>query len=280
MVIFMNDNIIIQTKSLNVSYNGLQAIKDVNIRITRNHITALIGSSGCGKSTFLRSLNRMLDIIPIARVSGEIYFQGKNILTDNTDVIDLRRKIGMVFQNPTPFPKSIYDNIAYGLEIQGIAKSKHKKLLSIFKQKKIDPNILEQSKNIADKAIVTSLKDTVLWDEVKERLHKSALGLSGGQQQRLCIARALVVKPEIILLDEPCSALDPISTRKIEDLLLELKKQYTIIIVTHNMHQAKRISDYTGFFHLGNLVEFDETKKIFNDSKEKLTREYVRGDFG
>lgn len=274
------EDIIIKAQDVHVSYNGLQAVKDINIDIKRRHITALIGASGSGKSTFLRVLNRMLDVIPIAKVEGKILFNNQNILEKGTDVIELRRKIGMVFQIPNPFPKSIYDNIAYGLEIQGVKKKTQSSFTGMFFRKKFDPQKLEKSHNLLDQAVVQSLKDAVLWDEVSERLNQSALRLSGGQQQRLCIARAIAVKPEILLLDEPCSALDPISTRKIEDLLLELKKKYTIIIVTHNMHQAKRISDYTGFFHLGELVEFDETKKIFNGSKEKLTREYVRGDFG
>ncbi len=273
-------DIIIQAQDVHVSYNNLQAVKDISIDIPRNHITALIGASGSGKSTFLRSLNRMLDVIPNAKVEGKVLFNNQNILEKETDVINLRKQIGMVFQSPTPFPKSIYDNIAYGLEIQGITKKTSSSPWSLFTQKKIDPVKLETSRHHLDRAVVQSLKDAALWDEVKDRLHESALRLSGGQQQRLCIARAIAIKPEVLLLDEPCSALDPISTHKIEQLLLELKKQYTIIIVTHNMHQARRISDYTGFFHLGDLVEFDNTEKIFADAKEKLTRDYVRGDFG
>ena len=273
-------DIIIQAQDVHVSYNNLQAVKDISIDIPRNHITALIGASGSGKSTFLRSLNRMLDVIPNAKVEGKVLFNNQNILEKETDVINLRKQIGMVFQSPTPFPKSIYDNIAYGLEIQGITKKASSSSWSLFTQKKIDPVKLETSRHHLDRAVVQSLKDAALWDEVKDRLHESALRLSGGQQQRLCIARAIAIKPEVLLLDEPCSALDPISTHKIEQLLLELKKQYTIIIVTHNMHQARRISDYTGFFHLGDLVEFDNTEKIFADAKEKLTRDYVRGDFG
>jgi phosphate transport system ATP-binding protein len=251
------NNIIITAQDVHVSYNGLQAVKDISIDIPRNKITALIGASGSGKSTFLRSLNRMLDTIPNAKIQGKILFNGYNILGKDTDVIELRTRVGMVFQTPVPFPKSIYENIAYGLKIQGVTK-----------------------KSKLDTAVTQSLQDAALWDEVKDRLHESALKLSGGQKQRLCIARMIAIKPEVLLLDEPCSALDPISTRKIEDLLLELKKHYTIIIVTHNMHQARRISDYTGFFHLGNLVEFDTTKIMFTDARQQLTQDYVRGDFG
>lgn len=271
---------VIKTESLNIWYKHLHAIKDVNMEIPENNITALIGASGSGKSTFLRSLNRMLDIIPVAKVEGFIYFEEKNILDEQTDVIELRRKIGMVFQNPTPFPKSIFDNIAYGLEIQGLQKSTDNDFFQLFRKIKIDPAKLEKSGNEIDKTVVHSLKNAVLWDEVKDRLHQSALRLSGGQQQRLCIARMIAVKPEILLFDEPCSALDPISTRKIENLLLGLKKHYTIIIVTHNMSQAKRISDYVGFFHLGNLIEFGKTKKIFENPDKELTKDYIHGDFG
>lgn len=273
------EDFIIKAQDVHVSYGGLQAVKDISITIPRNQITALIGASGSGKSTFLRSLNRMLDVVPLTTVEGKIFFKGEDILEKEVDVINLRKKIGMVFQNPTPFPKSIYDNIAYGLEIQGV-KKKQRSGWHLFTREKFDPDVLEKSQNTLDKAVVQSLKDAVLWDEVKDRLHESALRLSGGQQQRLCIARAIAVKPEVLLLDEPCSALDPISTHKIEDLLLTLKKKYTIIIVTHNMHQAKRISDHTGFFHLGDLVEFGTTKQIFTHPKETLTREYVRGNFG
>ncbi|MEO6077867.1 MAG: phosphate ABC transporter ATP-binding protein, partial [Candidatus Andersenbacteria bacterium] len=218
----MND-IIITAQDVHVSYNGLQAVKDISMEIPRNKITALIGASGSGKSTFLRSLNRMLDTIPNAKIQGNILFNGYNILEKDTDVIELRTRVGMVFQTPVPFPKSIYENIAYGLKIQGVTEKRN-----------------------LDTAVTQSLRDAALWDEVKDRLHESALKLSGGQKQRLCIARMLAIKPDVLLLDEPCSALDPISTRKIEDLLLDLKKKYTVIIVTHNMHQARRISDYTG----------------------------------
>ena len=252
----MNHDTIIQAKDVHVSYNGLQAVKNISMDIRRNSITALIGASGSGKSTFLRALNRMLDTVPLAKIQGEIRFNGHNILEKDIDVIELRTRIGMVFQTPVPFPKSTYENVAYGLKIQGM-----------------NPKSIR-------KTVEESLQDAALWDEVKDRLHVSAMRLSGGQKQRLCIARMIAVRPDVLLLDEPCSALDPISTRKIEDLLLELKKKYTIVIVTHNMHQARRISDYTGFFHLGNLVEFDSTKTMFSNAKEQLTRDYVKGDFG
>jgi phosphate transport system ATP-binding protein len=271
----MND--ILAIKNVNIWYNGLHAIKGVSMDIKEHAITAFIGASGSGKSTLLRSLNRMIDTITIARAEGEVLFQGKDVLQKNTDVIELRRKIGMVFQNPTPFPKSIYDNIAYGLEVEGY---KNKRKGGLLKQKKIFVNEIEASKDPVDQAVVRSLKEAALWDEVKDRLHVSAYRLSGGQQQRLCIARAIAVRPEVLLLDEPCSELDPISTRKIEQLLLELKKDYTIVIVTHNMHQARRISDKVAFFHLGDLVEFRETKELFSTPKEELTREYVTGAFG
>jgi len=273
------DDIIIQAKDVHVAYNGLQAVKDISMDIRCHKITALIGASGSGKSTFLRSLNRMLDVIPNAKTQGEIMFNGHNILEKDTDVIELRTRVGMVFQNPVPFPKSTYENIAYGLKIQGV-KPGDSAGGNPFSSKKIDWKKLEKSRRTLDKAVVQSLKDAALWDEVKERLHASALRLSGGQKQRLCIARMIAIKPDVLLLDEPCSALDPISTHKIEDLLLTLKKHYTIVIVTHNMHQARRIADYTGFFHIGRLVEFGKTEKIFGDAKEELTRNYVRGDFG
>lgn len=273
-------NAIIQTHNVHISYNGLRAVRGITLDIPRNNIVALIGASGSGKSTFLRSLNRMLDVIPNTKVEGEITFNKKNILEKGTDVITLRKKIGMVFQNPTPFPKSIYDNIAYGLEIQGLRKKTSLGFLRIFSQNKINAEKLEKSTHRLDAAVVQSLKEAALWDEVKDRLHQSALGLSGGQQQRLCIARAIAIRPDVLLLDEPCSALDPISTKKIEDLLQRLKKDYTIVIVTHNMHQARRISDYVGFFHLGDLIEFGKTKKIFKKPTETLTRDYVIGNFG
>lgn len=271
---------IIKIRSLNAWYNGLQALKNVNVEIPRNQITALIGASGSGKSTFLRSLNRMLDIVPNTKISGEILFSGENILNEDIDVITLRRKIGMLFQNPTPFPKSIFDNIAYGLEVQGIVKKKSSKFWGLFRNTKIIAQELEKSRHPIDIAVVQSLKEAALWDEVKDRLSQSAFRLSGGQQQRLCIARAIAVRPKVLLLDEPCSELDPISTRKIEELLLQLKKNYTVIIVTHSMHQARRISDSVGFFHLGELVEFGKTKDIFENPCQKITRDYVLGYFG
>ena len=273
------NKIIITTRKLNIWYNGLQALKNVDIELPENQITAFIGASGSGKSTFLRSLNRMLDIIPNAKVEGEILFRGENILSQDTDVVALRRKIGMVFQNPTPFPKSIFDNIAYGLEIQGI-KKKSEGLWQIFNNKKNNFVEFEKSQHPIDIAVVKSLKEAALWEEVKDRLRQSAFRLSGGQQQRLCIARTLAVKPEILLLDEPCSELDPISTKKIEELLMLLRENYTIVIVTHNLHQAKRISDHVGFFHLGELIEFGKTKDIFENPCQKITRDYVTGNFG
>lgn len=273
------NKIIITTRKLNIWYNGLQALKNVDIELPENQITAFIGASGSGKSTLLRSLNRMLDIIPNAKVEGEILFRGENILSQDTDVVALRRKIGMVFQNPTPFPKSIFDNIAYGLEIQGI-KKKSEGLWQIFNNKKNNFVEFEKSQHPIDIAVVKSLKEAALWEEVKDRLRQSAFRLSGGQQQRLCIARTLAVKPEILLLDEPCSELDPISTKKIEELLMLLRENYTIVIVTHNLHQAKRISDHVGFFHLGELIEFGKTKDIFENPCQKITRDYVTGNFG
>lgn len=272
--------IIIKTRSLNVWYNSLQALKDINIEIPRNQITALIGASASGKSTFLRSLNRMLDIIPNTRVEGEILFEGENILGKEVDVVALRRQIGMLFQNPTPFPKSIFDNVAYGLEIQGNVKKKSGGFWRLFCRRKITAQELEKSKDFIDMMVVKSLKEAALWEEVKDRLDQSAFGLSGGQQQRLCIARAIAVRPKILLLDEPCSELDPISTRKIEELLLQLKSHYTIVIVTHNIQQAKRISDFVGFFHLGRLVEFGRARDIFENPSQTITKDYVKGIFG
>ncbi len=250
-------NKIIEAENVNVTFGKTHVLHDVNMSIHRGKITAIIGPSGCGKSTFLRCLNRMNDIYDNFRLTGNISLKNENIYAKDTDIIEIRRRIGMVFQKPNPFPSSIYENVAFGLRIQNI-----------------------NDKKILDEVVETSLKKAALWDEVKDRLNSSALRLSGGQQQRLCIARTIAVESEVILFDEPCSALDPTSTRKIEDLILDLKKHYTIIIVTHNMHQAKRISDFTGFFHLGELVEFGDTKKIFENAREKLTRDYVRGDFG
>lgn len=248
---------IITVKDMCLWYGASQALKNINIDIPQNSITALIGPSGCGKSTFLKTLNRMNDLIPGVRVEGDIRYNGKDIFDASVDVNELRREIGMVFQKPNPFPMSIYDNIAYGPRTHGItAKSK------------------------LDEIVERSLKNAAIWDEVKDRLKKSALGLSGGQQQRLCIARALAVEPHILLMDEPTSALDPISTSKIEDLAAELKSKYTIVIVTHNMQQAVRISDNTAFFLMGELVEFGKTEKIFSMPSDKRTEDYITGRFG
>ncbi|MGY0372146.1 phosphate ABC transporter ATP-binding protein PstB [Clostridium sp. JNZ J1-5] len=248
---------IIQVKNLNLFYGNKQALNDVNLEIQKNAVTAFIGPSGCGKSTFLRCLNRMNDLIESVKIDGEIIYEGNNILNENYDVIELRKKVGMVFQSPNPFPMSIYDNIAYGPRIHGI-----------------------KSKSKLDDIVEKSLKGAVLWDEVKDRLKKSALGLSGGQQQRLCIARTLAVEPEVILMDEPTSALDPISTLKIEELMDELKRDYTVVIVTHNMQQAGRISDNTAFFYNGIIVEAGKTEDIFYKPKDKRTEDYITGRFG
>ena len=244
-------------KNLNLWYGEKQALTNINMAIEKNAVTAFIGPSGCGKSTFLRCLDRMNDLIEGCRIEGTIIHQGIDIFSKQQDIVDLRTKVGMVFQKPNPFPMSIYDNIAYGPRCQGL---KDRKKL--------------------DEIVVNSLKGVALYDEVKDRLHESALGLSGGQQQRLCIARAIAMSPEVILMDEPTSALDPISTNKIEDLILELKKDYTIVIVTHNMQQAARISDYTAFFLLGEVVEMDKTDVIFNTPHDKRTENYITGRFG
>ena len=251
------ENIIFEVNHLNLFYGEKQALMDLNMKIEKNAITALIGPSGCGKSTFLRCLNRMNDLIDGCRVEGEILIEGKDMYNGDMNVVDLRTRIGMVFQKPNPFPMSIFDNIAYGPRCQGI------------KDKKVLSQIVEQS-----------LQRAALWDEVKDRLKDSAYGLSGGQQQRLCIARAIAMEPEVILMDEPTSALDPISTNKIEELAIELKKDYTIVIVTHNMQQAARVSDYTAFFLLGEMVEFDKTSVIFQNPKDKRTEDYITGRFG
>ena len=245
------------TKDLNLWYDKTQALKNVNITIPEKSITAFIGPSGCGKSTFLKTLNRMNDLIPSVKITGEVCYNGQNIYDSLVDVNELRREIGMVFQKPNPFPMSIYDNIAYGPRTHGI-KSKVK----------------------LDEIVEQSLRDAAIWDEVKDRLKKNALGMSGGQQQRLCIARALAVKPKILLMDEPTSALDPISTSRIEELAIELKKNYTIVIVTHNMQQAVRISDNTAFFLLGELIEYGETEKLFSQPVDKRTEDYITGRFG
>jgi phosphate transport system ATP-binding protein len=244
-------------KRLNVFYAEKMALKEVNFNIPAKTVTAVIGPSGCGKSTFIRCLNRMNDLIPVFRLEGKIIYNGMDMYSKKVDVIDIRRQIGMVFQKPNPFPKSIYENVAYGLRIQGIG------------DKKTLDNVVEEG-----------LKKAALWDEVKDRLHDSALSLSGGQQQRICIARALAVGPKVILFDEPCSALDPVATAKIEDLITELKKDYTVVIVTHNMQQAARVSEYTGFFMLGEMIEFDITQKIFTAPSNKMTEDYITGRFG
>lgn len=250
-------NSIIEAKHMNLWYSQMQALKDININIEERNITALIGPSGCGKSTFLRTLNRMNDLIAGVRITGDILYEGEDIFSPKVDVNGLRRDIGMVFQKPNPFMMSIYDNIAYGPRNNGI-KNKAK----------------------LDQIVEEALRNVALWDEVKDRLKKSALGLSGGQQQRLCIARALAVQPKVLLMDEPTSALDPISTSRIEDLAMELKKDYTIVIVTHNMQQALRISDKTAFFFLGELIEVGDTEQIFSNPKEKQTEDYITGRFG
>ncbi len=239
-------------------YGSQQALRDVSMRIRPQFVTALIGPSGCGKSTFLRSLNRMNDLIPGARLEGKIELDGEDIYANGMDVIQLRRRVGMIFQRSNPFPMSVYDNVAYGVRVDGLAK------------KRID----------LDEIVEKTLRASALWDEVRDRLNRSAMSLSGGQQQRLCIARALAVEPEVLLMDEPASALDPISTAKIEELIYELKRTYTIVIVTHNMQQAARVSDETGFFLSGRLVEFAETKKLFTASMNRETEDYITGRFG
>jgi len=248
---------VFNVENLNAWYSDHHVLKNINMYVQDKKSTALIGPSGCGKSTFLRCLNRMNDLIPEFRHEGVIKHKGSDIYGADVDPIDIRRTIGMVFQRPNPFPKSIYDNIIYGLTIFG-----------------------EKNKTKLDQVVEESLKKAALWDEVKDKLHESALKLSGGQQQRLCIARAIAVSPDVILFDEPCSALDPIATSKIEDLITELKDEYTVVIVTHNMQQAARVSDFTGFFMLGELVEFNETQKIFTSPSNKLTEDYITGRFG
>jgi phosphate transport system ATP-binding protein len=248
----------IEADHLNFYYGAKRALQDISIRIHPNVVTAFIGPSGCGKSTFLRTLNRMNDIIPETRVEGQVRIDGSHIYESGVDVVELRRRVGMVFQKSNPFPKSIFDNVAYGLKINGMAGSKSE---------------------LAGR-VEESLRQAALWEEVKDRLHESALAMSGGQQQRLCIARALAVRPDILLMDEPASALDPIATQRIEELIYDLKKDYTIVIVTHNMQQAARVSDYTAFFWLGQLVEYDRTDRIFTAPAEKLTEDYVTGRFG
>lgn len=248
---------IITVQDLCLWYGAHQALKSINIDIPEKSITALIGPSGCGKSTFLKTLNRMNDLVPGVKITGEVRYKGGDIFDSTTDVNSLRREIGMVFQKPNPFPMSIYDNIAYGPRTHGV-----------------------KSRAILDDIVERALRDAAIWDEVKDRLKKNALGLSGGQQQRLCIARALAVEPEVLLMDEPTSALDPISTSKIEELAMTLKERYTIVIVTHNMQQAARISDYTAFFLLGELIECGETEKLFAQPEDKRTEDYITGRFG
>lgn len=248
---------ILRTEELNLWYGQKQALFDINLGISPKKITALIGPSGCGKSTLIRCFNRMNDVIDKCKISGKIYFHENNIYEPEADAVEIRKKIGMVFQKPNPFPKTIYENVAYGPRVQGITDKKS-----------------------LDEIIEKSLKAAALWDEVSERLNESAMGLSGGQQQRLCIARSLSIEPEIILMDEPCSALDPIATAKIEDLMTELKKNYTVIIVTHNMQQAARVSDYTAYMYLGKLIEYGETEQIFENPKQELTENYITGRFG
>lgn len=250
------ENIKISVRDLELFYGDFKALKKINIDIKEKEITALIGPSGCGKSTFLKTLNRMNDLVEGVKITGEVKLDGVNIYQD-IDVIKLRKKVGMVFQNPNPFPMSIYDNVAYGPRAHGIKK-----------------------KRVLDEIVEKSLRSAAIWDEVKDRLNRNALGISGGQQQRLCIARALAVEPQVLLMDEPTSALDPIATSKIEELAMELKKNYTIVIVTHSMQQAARISDYTAFFLLGDMIEYDKTKKIFTNPSDKRTEDYITGRFG
>lgn len=257
IITFPEGNLALETKNLHVYYGEKEAIKGIDMQFEKNKITALIGPSGCGKSTFLRSLNRMNDTIDIARVDGEILYEGIDVNAPNINVYEMRKHIGMVFQRPNPFAKSIYDNITFAHKRSGI-----------------------KDKKVLDEIVEKSLKQAALWEQVKDDLHKSAFTLSGGQQQRLCIARAIAVKPDVLLMDEPASALDPIATMQLEETMLELKKDYTIIIVTHNMQQAARASDYTAFFYLGDLIEYDKTKKIFQNAKLQSTSDYVSGRFG
>jgi len=247
----------IQVKDIHFYYGKTEVLKGFDMDIYENKVTAVIGPSGCGKSTLIRMFNRMNDLIPKTRLEGSIILDNEDINSMKTDVVEIRRRVGMVFQKPNPFPKSIFDNISYGLEVNGI-KDRRKK----------------------EEIVIQSLKKAALWEEVKARLNESALGLSGGQQQRICIARCLAVEPEVLLFDEPCASLDPISTQKIEELILELKKEYTIVIVTHNMQQAARVSDYTAFLYLGKLIEYGETEQIFTVPKNKLTEAYLTGKFG
>ena len=253
----INDDICIKVSDLRLSYGDAEALHGINLDIPRHKVSAFIGPSGCGKSTLLRCFNRMNDLVDNVNISGEIRIDGEDIYAPNVNVADLRRRVGMVFQKPNPFPKSIYENVAYGLRIQGV-----------------------KSRRRLDEAVEKALKGAALWDEVKDRLHQSAMGLSGGQQQRVVIARAIAIEPEVLLLDEPASALDPISTLKIEELIYELKDRYTILIVTHNMQQAARVSDYTAFLYMGDVIEFDHTKTIFTNPSKKKTEDYITGRYG
>ena len=248
---------IFELKNVNLFYDEFQAIRNITMDINSNEVTAFIGPSGCGKSTFIRILNRMNDLIASCKLNGDIFYEGKNIYSKDFDVIELRSKVGMVFQKPNPFPMSIYDNIAYGPRCQGI-----------------------KDKKVLDDIVYNSLKKAALWNEVSDRLKKSAMSLSGGQKQRLCIARTIAMEPQVILMDEPTSALDPVATQKIEDLILDLKREYSIVIVTHNMQQAARISDKTAFFLMGELIEMDDTNKIFNQPQNEKTEQYITGRFG
>lgn len=252
-----NEPVCIETRNLNLFYGAKQALYDINMHVPKNRVTAFIGPSGCGKSTLLRTFNRMNDLVDGCRVEGEILLDKQNIFDRSVDVTDLRQRVGMVFQKPNPFPKTIFENVAYGLRLQG-----------------------QKSKRMLDEIVEQSLRGAALWDEVKDRLHESALGLSGGQQQRLVIARAIAVQPEVLLLDEPCSALDPISTLKVEELIHELKEQFTILIVTHNMQQAARVSDYTAFMYLGKMVEYGDTDTLFTNPSNKQTEDYITGRYG
>jgi phosphate transport system ATP-binding protein len=252
-----NVNVKIKAKDVNFFYGPKQVLKDINMEILSKCVTAIIGPSGCGKSTFIRLINRMNDLISSTTIEGDIYLDSNNIYSGFFDIAELRKRVGMVFQKPNPFPKSIFDNIAYGLEVNGI-----------------------KDRNFIDEKVVESLKKAAIWEEVKDRLRENALKLSGGQQQRLCIARCLAIQPEVILFDEPCASLDPISTAKIEELITELKKEYTIVIVTHNMQQAARVSDYTAFFLMGELIEFGKTQDIFTKPQDSKTEAYITGRFG
>jgi len=251
------EEIAITVSDLNLFYAEKQALRDISIKIPKNRVTAFIGPSGCGKSTLLRCFNRMNDLIDSVRIEGKINLYGENIFEKSVNVADLRRRVGMVFQKPNPFPKSIYENVAYGLRIQGV-----------------------NNRRVLDESVEKALHGAALWDEVKDRLHESAMGMSGGQQQRLVIARSIAIEPEVLLLDEPASALDPISTLKIEELIYELKSEYTIVIVTHNMQQAARVSDYTAFMYMGDMIEYSDTNSIFTNPEKKQTEDYITGRYG